>query len=202
LQARVSAIAEVKGTPPSLVGEWSTISKAKANGLTAFPIPLPWILDPQDYAGEFVEYLVDRKIRTAVKEKVKEQLRPLAGRGYNISIIAHSWGTVVSYECLIDLETEVPNFKLTNFFTLGSPLWIVRPFLEDTSGRKPCNTSKWLNVHAQGDAIGSWLKPGFQVDQDLIVPDYNNSGDPHMSYFLPGNTAVQRDIVAKTILEE
>ena len=197
LQARVSAIAEAKD-PSLLVGEWSTMHRAKTN-VSVYPIPLPWILDPRDYIGEFVEYLVDKKIRNAVKEKVKELLRPLAGRGYDISIIAHSWGTVVSYESLLDLEKEVPAFKLTNFFTLGSPLWIVRPFLEDTSGRKPYNTSEWVNIHAQGDAIGSWLKPGFQVNEDLIVPDYNNSDDPHTSYFLPGNAAVQCNIVAKTI---
>lgn len=201
LQARVSAIAEAKGTP-SPVGEWSTLTRAKAPGLAELTIPLVWILDPQDYILEFVDYLANTKIRKAVKEKVKEQLRPLAGKGYATSIIAHSWGTVVSYECLIDLERELPNFKLANLFTLGSPLWIVRHLLEDTSGRKPRNTSKWVNVHAQGDAIGSWLKPGFQVDEDDLVPDFNNMNDPHMSYFLPGNTAVQRDIVAKTILGE
>jgi hypothetical protein len=39
------------------------------------------------------------------------------------------------------------------------------------------------------------------ADEDHLVPDYENSSDPHMSYFLPGNTAVQREIVAKTILK-
>src|SRR5262249_18353664 len=117
LQARVSAMTGGKDTP-SPVGEGPTTTETASNGLAEFPIPLPWILDPRDYAGEFIEYLVDRKVRNAVKEKVKEQLRPLAGRGYTISIIAHSWGTVVSYESLLDLETEAPNFKLANFFTL------------------------------------------------------------------------------------
>ena len=197
LLARKSAIAEVEST--LLLGEWSAIAGAKATDLTELSPP-PWALDPEDYIGEFVDYLVDRRIRNAVKEKLKEQLRPLASHGYATSIIAHSWGTVVAYESLIDLETELPNFKLANFFTLGSPLWIVHLLLDDRSGRKPHNTSKWINIHAQGDAVGSWLKPGFQVDKDLIVPNFNNSDDPHMSYFLPGNTAVQRDIIATAIL--
>jgi hypothetical protein len=199
LQARGSAIAEVAG-PPSL-GEWSAFTRAKATGVAELPSPV-WILDPQDYVGEFVDYLINRNIRNAVKEKVKEQLRPLADKGYAASIIAHSWGTVVSYESLIDLERELPSFKLANLFTLGSPLWLVRHLLDDHSGRKPHNTSKWVNIHAQGDAIGSWLKPGFQVDEDRLVPDYKNSNDPHASYFLLGNAAVQHDIVSKTILGE
>ena len=198
LQARESAIAELEGMP---LGEWSVITGANATNPTELPPPFPWILDPRDYIGEFVDYLMDRNIRNAVKEKVKEQLRPLAGHGYAISIIAHSWGTVVSYESLIDLETELPNFKLTNFFTLGSPLWIVHHLLDDPSGRKPSNTSRWINIHALGDAIGCWLKTGFQVDEDFFVPDFNHSDNPHMSYFLPGNTAVQRDIVARTIVK-
>jgi hypothetical protein len=199
LQARESALAEVAGTP--LLGEWSTVRRAQATAIAELPPLPPWILNPQDYVGEFVYYLVDRNIRTAVKEKVKAQLRSLAGRGHAISIIAHSWGTVVSYESLIDLEKELPNFKLANLFTLGSPLWLVHHLLDDTSGRKPHNTSKWVNIHARGDAIGSWLKPGFQVDADIMVSNFKNSNNPHMSYFLEGNTEVQHEIVARDISE-
>jgi hypothetical protein len=172
--------------------EWPEITQSEA-------ISLPtWILDPKDYVGEFITYLVNRGVRTAVKERLKQQLRPLVGQGDTISIIAHSWGTVVAYESLIDLEGELPTFKLANLFTLGCPLWLVHYLLDDRSGRKPHNTSEWVNIHAQGDPIGAGLKPGFQVDQDFA--DFNNSSNAHNSYFLAGNTAVQRDIVAKTVL--
>jgi hypothetical protein len=157
------------------------------------------VLDPGAYIGEFAQYLVSRRIRSAVKEKVKEKIRPLADSGDDISIIAHSWGTVVAYESLIDLEVELPAFQLTNLFTLGSPLWLVQPFLDDRSGRKPGNLTTWVNVHAQDDVIGSWLRPGFRVDKDFEVPNFGG-GEPHGSYFVPGNVAVQRDIVAATIV--
>lgn len=179
---------------PDLVGEWSDL-QGTAEGL------LPgWVLDPNAYIGEFLQYLVNDDIRTAVKEKVKEKLRPLAGFDGNISIIAHSWGTVVTYESLIDLQKELPNFKLTNLFTLGSPLWLVRYLLEDSSGHKPGDVANWVNIHAQGDLISNWLRPDFQVDQDYGVPDFGGS-DAHNSYLLDGNVAVQRDIVAANILE-
>ncbi len=159
-----------------------------------------WVLNPDAFVGEFLQYLVDRDIRTAVKEKMKEQLRPLAGQGYTISIIAHSWGTVVAYESLIDLQQELPAFQLTNLFTLGSPLWLVHSLLDDPSGRKPGNVANWVNIHAQGDVIASSLNPDFQDDEDDEVPDFSGGNDTHDSYLLPGNVAVQRDIVAANII--
>ncbi len=192
LQARASALR----SGPALFGEWHDVVDQDAKDADLLP---SWVLDPQAYVGEFVQYLVSRRIRSAVKEKVKEKIRPLAGSGNDISIIAHSWGTVVAYESLIDLEVELPAFQLTNLFTLGSPLWLVFPFLDDRSGRKPSNLTTWVNVHAQGDVIGSWLRPGFQVDQDFEVPNFGD-GAPHGSYFVPNNVAVQRDIVATTIV--
>lgn len=196
LQARGSAVAQA-ATGISLGDEESSTTTAEATELALLP---DWILKPQDYIGEFVDYLVSRRVRNAVKGKLKEQLRPLVGRGYRTSIIAHSWGTVVAYESLIDLEVELPAFQRVDLFTLGSPLWMVQQLLDDRSGRKPRNTRKWVNIHAQGDAIGSWLKPGFRVDKDLSVPNFGNGNDPHGSYFLSGNAAVQRDIVKVTIV--
>jgi hypothetical protein len=178
-----------------LLREWPSLKGVNVLPQDAVP---DWVLNPDAYIGEFTEYLASRRIRNAVKEKMKEKLRPLAGRGNNISIIAHSWGTVVAYESLIDLEAELPTFKLRNLFTLGSPLWMVHLLLDDRSGRKPANTSMWVNVHALGDPIGAGLRPGFQVDKDLAVPSFGN--DPHESYFVAGNVAVQRDIVKVTIL--
>jgi len=182
-----------------LLGEWSDLTSKAGTNEALLP---DWVLNPDAFLGEFVKYLVYRDIRTAVKEKVKEKLRPLAGLGYDISIIAHSWGTVVAYESLIDLQQELPAFQLTNLFTLGSPLWLVQYLLDDPSGRKPANVANWLNIHAQGDLIGSWLNPAFQVDQDYAVPDFSGGVDAHDSYFLKGNVAVQRDIVAANIIAQ
>jgi len=179
-----------------VVGEWSELTSGVAAGEALLP---GWVLQPDQYLGEFVKYLVSRPIRNAVKERAKQQLRPLTNSAYDCSIIAHSWGTVVAYESLLDLEVELPAFRLANLFTLGSPLWLVQPLLDDRSGRKPRNVGRWVNVHAQGDLIGSWLKPGFQADQDYAVPNFGG-GDAHGSYFVVGNTSVQHDIVAADVL--
>ncbi len=158
-----------------------------------------WLLKPDEYLGDFAKYLVSRSVRTAVKEKAKEVLRPLANSGADVSIISHSWGTVVSYDALLDLEVELPGLQVANLITLGSPLWMVRRLLDDRSGRKPKQTNRWINVHARGDLVGSWLQPAFRDDKDYAVPNFGGVG-AHSSYFAPNNTAVQHDIVAQYVL--
>lgn len=196
LTAELRAHAAAQEQSPALQSERSQIINQAGTGQELLP---PWVLNPDAYVGEFVKYLVNQNIRDAVKEKVKEKLRPLANSGDNCSIIAHSWGTVVAYESLLDLEKEIPAFKLAHLFTLGSSLWLVQDLLEDQSGRKPGNVANWVNIHAQGDVISNELKPAFQVDADYAVASFGNS-DPHSSYFVPGNVAVENNIVATTIL--
>ncbi|MGN6359272.1 MAG: hypothetical protein ACTHNK_02660, partial [Thermomicrobiales bacterium] len=200
LQARASALAQPppgSRAAPRGVIEWSDLRPPPPAGARGW---LPeWLVHPDTYLGDFTKYLVSRRIRTAVKEKAKEQLRPLAGDNYSVTVIAHSWGTVVAYDSLCDLEAELPALRVANLVTLGSPLWLVRHLLDDSSGRKPGEIADWINIHARGDLVGSWLKPAFQDDQDYEVPTMGN--DPHGSYFVEGNTAVQRDIVAHAILQ-
>ena len=196
LATMILARASAQTQRPELVGEWSALRARAAQANWQLPT---WLTDPNAYVGEFVKYLVSRRIRNAVKEKAKQQLRRLSEGNYISSVVAHSWGTVVAYESLLDLEVEMPSLRVTNLFTLGSPLWMVRHLLDDKSGRKPGNTANWVNIHAQGDPIGAGLQPGFQVDKDYSVPNFGGH-DAHGSYFEPNNVAVEHDIVAETIL--
>ena len=158
-----------------------------------------WLRRPDEYLGDFTKYLVSRDVRTAVKEQAKAVLRPFAGGEDSVAIIAHSWGTVVAYDSLLDLQVEQPALQMADLITLGSPLWLVRRLLEDRSARKPGQLAQWTNVHARGDLVGAWLSTGFRVDEEFEVPNFGG-GDAHGSYFVEGNEAVQRDIVARAIL--
>lgn len=158
-----------------------------------------WLLNPDDYLGDFMKYLAVRRIRNAIKEKFKEVLRPLLVDNNQISVVSHSWGTIVAYDSLLDLEREVPGLKVANLFTLGSPLWMVRWLLEDKSGRKPGQTGNWLNIHAKSDLVGSWLSPAFKVDKEFEVLNFGGH-DAHGSYFEAHNEAVQRDLIAQYVL--
>ncbi len=158
-----------------------------------------WLWNPDEFLGDFVKYLVSRGVREAVKERAKQQLRPLAGGDARVTVVGHSWGTVVAYDALLDAERELPSLGVVNLMTMGSPLWMVRPFLTDRSGRKPRTVARWTNVHARGDLIGSWLRPGFRVDNDHEVPTYSNVG-AHSSYFEPHNEPVLKAIMSRWIL--
>ena len=201
LAARATALeqpppgARARAAHDTRVVAWSDlVPPAGARGL------LPdWLRRPDEYLGDFAKYLVSRDVRTAVKEQAKAVLRPFAGGEEQVAIIAHSWGTVVAYDSLLDLQVEQPALAVADLITLGSPLWLVRRLLEDRSGRKPGQVAQWVNVHARGDLVGAWLSPGFRVDEEFEVPTFGG-GDAHGSYFVAGNEAVQRDIIARAIL--
>jgi metacaspase-1 len=207
LQARADALrprTDTAGAPDAILGtvavaaslEWSDRFGVTA-AAPAFGLP-DWLTNPDAYLGDFIKYLVSARVRNAVKEKAKEKLRPLAGTGDRCALITHSWGTVVAYDALLDLATETPNLQIADFITLGSPLWLVRRLLQDSSGRKPAQTTTWINIHAERDPVGSYLRPAFAVDNDYLVPTIGS--DPHGSYFVDGNTLVQHDIIAVAVL--
>jgi hypothetical protein len=172
--------------------EWNAARRQVPRGI------LDVLLNPGESIGDFARYLASRRIRLGVKECFKLQLRPLIGKKATISVISHSWGTVVAHDALVDLASEQPDLRIAHLFTLGSPLWLVRPFLDERSGRRPANLGHWMNVHAKGDVVGSWLKPAFKVDRDYEVPSLGR--DAHGSYFVKGNEAVQRDLISTRIL--
>jgi metacaspase-1 len=186
-----------KSVPPGLPRpiEWSEIGTEFAGTKGFLP---DWLTNPDAYLGDFAKYLISRGLRNAIKEKFKEVMRPLADSEFKIDVVAHSWGTVVAYDSLLDLQTELPGLRLANLFTLGSPLWAVRPFLEDRSGRKASEVANWVNIHAVGDLVGSWLSRGFRVDKEFEVQSIGS--DAHDSYFNSENEVVQKDIVAHFIL--
>lgn len=200
LQARADALRPRNDGPAAFAVE-GRLEWSDRFGVTASAqlLGLPdWLTNPDAYLGDFIKYLVSRRVRNAVKEKAKEKLRPLAGTGDRCALITHSWGTVVAYDALLDLATETPNLPITDLFTLGSPLWLVRRLLQDSSGRKPPQTATWINIHAEGDPVGSYLRPAFAVDNDYLVPTLGP--DPHGSYFVSGNILVQHDIIAAAVL--
>lgn len=57
---------------------------------------------------------------------MKTAIKLAAGRGKTpINVVAHSWGTVISYIALAQLAKEDPSIKIKNFITMGSPIWML-----------------------------------------------------------------------------
>lgn len=147
--------------------------------------------------GDFVRYLTNSRLRTAVKDEFKQVVEPLLAAGDSIAVVSHSWGTIVSYEALYDLSKTHPGKRVAALFTLGSPLWMlpIRPLIRPAPS-KPANVDRWINITAHGDPIGGWLYPHFPLDRDFQAPGVKGIST-HSSYFTRGNAGVMQDLVSR-----
>lgn len=156
---------------------------------------MTWLLNPEEYLGDFVKYLASDRVRDAVDARLREKLNPLIQSGARVVLITHSWGTVVGHHTLRALDGgTVPSLHCT----LGSPLWMlpVRRMLHFDNRVRGCDY--WINVDAKGDLVGGSLVGKYAVNEDHSVPKVG-PGDAHGSYFHPDNVEVQRDIVAAAV---
>jgi hypothetical protein len=157
---------------------------------------------------DFTNYLVNSSIRARVLDRFFQVVRPLLQSGTEIEILSHSWGTVVAYEGLLQLEAESGiTGQVHNFFTVGAALsiWAVKQNLIPAAktGRRPSMVQQWVNLDARFDVVGGHLTGDpYEVDQEflnLVAVGCTPSWLPrpfcsHGSYFNADNVAVNRDI--------
>ncbi len=163
---------------------------------------------------DFSVYLVHAPTRQAIIDRFTAVVRPQFAAGNEIDLIAHSWGTVVAYEGLRELEDAgVSLTGVRNFFTVGAALSIGAVKLglrsQNKDGRKPTGVRRWVNLNARGDLVGGPLQGRpYAVDEDRVNLDPFGCGNflglvnpscSHSSYFQSGNDAVNRDIFARYI---
>lgn len=165
---------------------------------------------------DFFVYMVNNDIRQQIIDRFTSVVRPLLAAGAELNIVSHSWGTVVAYEGLRELEAE-DNLTghVANFFTAGSALSIppVRRSLRaaNRDGRRPRLVKRWINLDAQGDLVGGTLADMFAVDVEKLELEpvgcertlgglgWYNLGCAHGSYFRPENRLVNQQIFAQYI---
>ena len=161
---------------------------------------------------DFVNYLINASIRQQVLDRFYRVVQPLLQSGHDIELISHSWGTVVAYEGLLNLD-QLAGFtgRVRNFFTVGAALSIspVKSLAIEgaRTGRRPSMVTNWVNLNARFDVIGGNLRGNpYPVDSELLnltpfgcsawLP---NTQCSHSSYFKTGNVAVNRDIFGTDI---
>lgn len=157
---------------------------------------------------DFTLYMTNAAIRTAVIQAFLNTVKPLLRAGRELELITHSWGSVVAFEAMrqLDGDPSIPAARVRNFFTVGSALsipavrWNLSGRIPD--GRKPRVVRRWINLDASGDLVGGAIRDkGFGVDiERLKLPTVVCNPilpDPvcaHSSYFAPSNEGVNRDI--------
>ena len=142
----------------------------------------------------------DCSAKAAIHAKLLKMLEDYAG--YEILLIAHSMGSIISFDVLMDPSAD---FKVNTFVTMGSPLGIppivVRNFEAQKALlpqlKKPeapnCITTHWYNLSDRRDSIaldhtlrddyGS-NRNGVKAIDLLVKNDYrvNGESNPHKSF--------------------
>lgn len=168
---------------------------------------------------DFLAYMLNADMRRRILARFTAVVRPLLAMGATLELVSHSWGTVVAYEGLRELEQE-PGLsgRVNTWFTVGSALSIppvqasLRPGNRPAGSRvapRPALVNSWINLDAKGDLVGGALGHRFAVSREYL--NLEPSGCPsswrgyelgcaHSSYFQPSNDRVNRDIFAAHIL--
>ena len=210
LQDRSSRLM-LEGLVPSERGELPQAMSLEAAPRAMFGIP------GLDCADDFSKYLTQPRTRRRIIDRFLSEVRPWLEEGGLVDIISHSWGTVVAYEGLRELDDSLLAGRVLNFFTVGSALslWPVKKMLKESfqDGRKPRHVVRWINLDAQSDPVGGPLIGNpFQVDQDFVnlypvgceeqgvwKAKWFSPACAHSSYFHADNDAVNRGLFARFI---
>lgn len=163
---------------------------------------------------DFSIYLTNDGVRQQIINRFMAVVRPELQANRQVDVIGHSWGSVVAYEGLRQLEVEGFAAPLIRtFFTVGAALSIgpVKSRLRaaNRDGKKPACVLRWVNLDARGDLVGGPLKNRpYQVDFDFVHLEPFGCGSflglvnpscAHGSYFQSGNRAVNNDIFGRFI---
>lgn len=103
------------------------------------------------------------------KNALRERLAPLlrAQDANSVTLIGHSMGSIIAYDCLLDLESE--GITVDNFVTIGSPLGLptVKHEIEKERGHIPPLPPR--------NVTGEWHN--FSDRQDLVTVDHALADD-------------------------
>ncbi|MES9852496.1 MAG: hypothetical protein ABW170_11765 [Candidatus Thiodiazotropha sp. L084R] len=142
-----------------------------------------------------------RPTQEVLRQELLECLVPL--KGNDIMLVAHSMGTIISYDALRDLGRSHPDFELSHFVTIGSPLGLPHvktKIINERSYDKEVRTpsvvkTSWKNFADKKDPVaadvflnGDYTKNAadVEVEDDLVANDYIGPGkkkhNHHKSY--------------------
>ncbi len=161
---------------------WARQFTAVGEGLTgALHLVAGWLLDRlQTNAADFAKLFCPEVAAylTAgggTREKVRAAVAETIRRNQPKAVIAHSLGSVVTYETL----WANPDLEVDLLITLGSPLGMrnvvferLLPAPTDGRGKKPPSVRRWVNIADKDDiaAIPAALRGCFAgVDQEVLV---------------------------------
>lgn len=136
-------------------------------------LTVPWSGDLRDYPG-VQQYI------TLTRDWIRKTVRDYPNRP--IIVVAHSWGSVVAYQALTELQSQFVSGKravgsgaIALFVSMGSPLaskssWVLTMLSlipGEAPGEQFVNTTKSHVVLRKPDTVGYWIN--YWVAQDKIA---------------------------------
>jgi hypothetical protein len=217
-QSRAKAVEEIKEAIRDRADQQMLNASVRTDGLTASNIAAANTTNLISIPGlncidDFSIYLTHDGVRQQIIDRFIAVVQPELEAAKELDIVGHSWGTVVAYEGLRQLEDDVEAPLVRNFFTVGAALSIgpvksrLRP--ANRNGHKPASVRRWVNLDAHGDLVGGPLmgRP-YAVDFDFINLEpvgcsaflgLVNPSCAHSSYFDVENVTVNQSIFARFI---
>lgn len=145
--------------------------------------------------GRYYRNDSDRKM---LRSKVRERVEKFGKDGKRIMIVAHSMGTIMTYDMLRELGREGPNYRIEHLVTIGSPLGlphvVYKAHEEFGRLRTPSIVDHWSNLADRRDPVAADVHldndykangRGVKVHDDMVINGYTGkSGDRnhHKSY--------------------
>jgi pimeloyl-ACP methyl ester carboxylesterase len=125
--------------------------------------------------GQLGRYFDDPSLRDRVRDRVAASIGPDTA-----VVVAHSLGTIVTYEALATL----PGPPRLDLVTIGCPLGYpevveadMRPAVVDGHAERPACVRRWTNVAARGDIVAA--HPLTPVFADVEEHTVDNGHRPH-----------------------
>jgi hypothetical protein len=154
--------------------EWQHLVEPKEENLANNLYGLFWKITRSfaiTYVGDAVAYAKDSVFYKACHKELDIKLKEISDwvEDGKIFIIAHSLGTIISYNYIYNMQNieALGNKifksksiswldKLDTIFFLGSPLYIYS--LQKDSGGNPIKVKNWINIYSPFDVIGYPIK--------------------------------------------
>ena len=161
------------------------------------------------FASEFVLDIVgylNEEVKERIQQRIKDDLLKIRADKEPVTFVAHSLGTVIASDFIWDRQKlhDFGNFKLNNFFTMGSPLALFALRYGAQLFNKPIHIDltfgRWINIMDKDDPIAYPLKELNKEYNEVVLKDIQVNVGPlgiaHVKYWPDSNI---HKIIAKKL---
>jgi pimeloyl-ACP methyl ester carboxylesterase len=159
--------------------------------------------DAPDIAADVANYVARNGVRTGVQHVLHQQLAAAHAAQAPVIVVAHSQGTVISYDVLRQAGENYPLVKA--WVTMGSPLrkYFAFPLQWGRRQLGVPSSLRWLNLYDKRDIVGKDLRAAVDWPRpqptDRSVDNQRNAANAHDHWGNPQVLKAVTDEVRKML---